>query len=91
MAYADTRLGPHFRMALLAGYSLAVYLLFLFLSWLILLVVRRLFLHPLSKFPGPPLAAVSPLYKSYYEVIKGGEWLNHVDKLHRAYGELITS
>jgi hypothetical protein len=77
-------------MTLLTGHSLAVYIPFFFLAWIVLLVFRRFFLHPLSKFPGPPLAALSPLYKSYYEVIKGGEWLNHVDKLHQVYGEFIT-
>lgn len=40
---------------------------------LALAVVQRLFFHRLCGFPGPRLAAVTSLYKTYYEVSRGGE------------------
>jgi len=50
------------------------------------LVIHRLYFHPLSCFPGPPLAAITTLYRTYYEVIKGGEFLHEIVKLHSQYG-----
>ena len=51
------------------------------------LAVRQIFYHPLSKFPGPRLAAVTPLYKTYYEVFRGGELLRRIQELHKMHGE----
>ncbi|KAJ3550619.1 hypothetical protein NMY22_g345 [Coprinellus aureogranulatus] len=51
--------------------------------------VRRLVLHPLSNFPGPKLAAFTSLYKIYYEIVREGKWLHHVDELHRVYGDVV--
>ncbi|KAG6855015.1 hypothetical protein C0991_005944 [Blastosporella zonata] len=45
---------------------------------IILTSIRRLFFHPLRGFPGPSLAAITPLYKTYYEVFRGGELLQHL-------------
>ena len=88
---------PHFSLlrmtpAALANRSLCVYglLIVLPLFCLTVLVVRRLFFHPLSRFPGPRLAALTPLYKSYHEVIRGGKWLHHADSLHEFYGTSIS-
>lgn len=49
----------------------------------------RLFLHRLRVFPGPCLAAITSLYKTYYEVFKGGELLQHLIELHAIYGPVI--
>lgn len=54
--------------------------------FLILLTIRRLFLHPLRHFPGPPLAALTIWYKAYYDVVKGGALLEHLRVLHGRYG-----
>lgn len=53
------------------------------------LVSRRLVYHPLRRFPGPKLAALTTLYKGYYELVRGGELLQHLVELHAIYGELV--
>lgn len=63
----------------------------LFFTFGILHVLRRLYLHPLSSFPGPRMGAVTSLYKTYYEVIKGGEMLEQIRYLHTIYGESMKS
>jgi hypothetical protein len=49
--------------------------------------VRRLFLHPLSKYPGPRLAAMTLWYKAYFDIIMDGGWAEHLEYLHEVYGE----
>jgi hypothetical protein len=49
--------------------------------------IYRLFFHPLNEFPGPRLARITTLYKTYYEVVKGGELLQKIRELHAVYGE----
>jgi hypothetical protein len=73
-------------MAQLASYS--IYGLALGVIVFCLRTVRRLFLHRLRGFPGPKLAAITSLYKTYYEVFKGGELLQHLMELHVIYGML---
>ncbi|KAH6915232.1 benzoate 4-monooxygenase cytochrome P450 [Coprinopsis sp. MPI-PUGE-AT-0042] len=53
------------------------------------LVVQRLMFHPLASIPGPTLAALTPFYKTYYEVVQGGKWLRHLKSLHDAYGSVV--
>ena len=62
-------------------------LLLLVVSLGVTLAVRQVFYHPLSKFPGPWLAALTPLYKTYYEVFRGGELLRRIQELHNMHGE----
>ena len=50
-------------------------------------LLQRLFLHPLARFPGPKLAAVTWWYMTYYEVFKDGAMVEHLDHLHARYGE----
>ena len=50
------------------------------------IALRRLYLSPLSDFPGPTLAALSNWYEFYYDVIKGGKFTQHIQELHRKYG-----
>ncbi|TDZ17450.1 Cytochrome P450 monooxygenase FUM2 [Colletotrichum orbiculare MAFF 240422] len=49
--------------------------------------VRNLFFHPLSRYPGPRLAAVTPLVHIYYFV--AGDAVNWLDRLHAQYGEVV--
>lgn len=60
-------------MELSAGYS--YYLASLVVAWAVYrvgLIIYRLTLHPLAKFPGPRIAAASSLYQMYYDVSING-------------------
>lgn len=52
-------------------------------------MVRRLLFHPLSKYPGPPLAAVTSLYRAYFDIVMDGGWAEHLEYLHQVYGSCI--
>lgn len=56
-----------------------------------LIVVKRLFFHPLASYPGPKLAAASWWYMTYYEVFKDGAFVDHLETLHEIYGAIISS
>lgn len=57
------------------------------LCWLCI-IVYRITLHPLAKFPGPKLAGATFWYEFYYDV-----WPNRyrymwkIEELHKKYGE----
>lgn len=53
-------------MELSAGYG--YYLASLVVVYRVGLIIYRLTLHPLAKFPGPRMAAASSLYQMYYDV-----------------------
>lgn len=57
-----------------------------FLGYLIALVVYRLFFSPLSKLPGPKLAALSSWYEFYYDVLLQGSFTMKIQELHQQYG-----
>lgn len=46
----------------------------------------RLVLHPLTKVPGPKLAAITGWYEFYFDCIKHGQYAFHVQELHKQYG-----
>lgn len=50
------------------------------------LVFYRLFLHPLARYPGPRLAAISRWYEAYYDVVLNGKYTIKIAELHKAYG-----
>jgi hypothetical protein len=50
------------------------------------LVVWRLFLSPLAKFPGPKLAAVTGWYEFYFDYFHNGKYIFEIERLHRVYG-----
>ncbi|KAI0871745.1 cytochrome P450 [Hypoxylon argillaceum] len=53
------------------------------------IVFYRLYLHPLSRFPGPKLAAATTLYRAYYQIIRDGEHVAQATKLHEQYGPVV--
>jgi hypothetical protein len=61
------------------------------LLYSVVVVIYRLYLSPLSKFPGPKLAAATLLYEAYYDVILGGQYTFKIKELHEQYGELVRS
>lgn len=42
------------------------------LGYIIVLIFYRLYLSPLSSFPGPKIAAATSLYAMYHDIIPGG-------------------
>ena len=46
----------------------------------------NLYLHPLKDFPGPKLAAVGGLYEFWFDVVKDGQYLWEIERMHEKYG-----
>lgn len=46
-------------------------------------VLYRLFLHPLAKFPGPKLAAITRYYEAYYDIVHNGQYTFKIAELHK--------
>ncbi len=59
------------------------------LSWFLWVVINgtyNLYLHPLSKFPGPKLAAFTIWWKIYVELIQKKDLVEMLFELHAVYG-----
>lgn len=59
----------------------------LFFLNLVSLALYRIHFHPLAKFPGPKLAAISRYYEGYYDAWKQGRYIFEIDEMHRKYGK----
>ncbi|EXV00384.1 cytochrome P450 [Metarhizium robertsii] len=59
------------------------------IAYLATVAAYRLFLHPLARFPGPKLAAISRWYEAYYDVVLGGQYTAKIAELHGEYGPII--
>lgn len=55
-------------------------------AYVVGLVFYRLFLYPLTRFPGPKLAAATFLYEGYHDVIKNGQYTFKIANLQKKYG-----
>ena len=62
-------------------------LIWVALTGLITVSAYRLYFHPLSKFPGPKLAALTTWYEGYYDVVHRGRYLWEIERMHKKYGE----
>jgi hypothetical protein len=57
----------------------------------IALVLYRLYLHPLARFPGPKLAAATGWYETYHQLFngpQGGQFIFVIEELHKQYGKV---
>lgn len=61
--------------------------LILFFVYLAGNAVYQLYFSPLSKFPGPKIAAVTLWYEIYYDVFKWGRYHVKVKEMHQKYGK----
>lgn len=57
--------------------------------YLLALIFYRLYLHPLSKYPGPKLAAISTLYRAYHQTWRDGRLVENLAGLHQSYGKCL--
>lgn len=63
-----------------------IYYLFVFLLYRLSKATYNLYLHPLNKFPGPKLAAATHLYEFYFSIIRDGEFIWEIERMHKQYG-----
>lgn len=61
----------------------------LLVLYLATLVLYRLYFHPLSKFPGPKLTAITRLYEFYYQGVKVTEFPEKIREMHEKYGPIV--
>lgn len=66
--------------------GLLVLLPLVFVLYPISLVVYRLYFHPLAKFPGPKLAAITDLNEFYWNALKDGQATHKRREWHAKYG-----
>lgn len=80
-------LGPQHLQMDLMGLSPSVALaLALAAAYLATLTLYRLYFHPLAKFPGPRMAAVTSWYEAYFEIVLNGQYSRKISQLHDLYG-----
>lgn len=59
-----------------------------YFSYWALVYIYRITFHPLAKFPGPKLAAISYWYEAWYDVFPhSGRYLWKIQELHEQYGK----
>ena len=83
----------NFQMALLnitssvpLGISVPTTIIVFFSLYALYGLVYRLYLSPLAKFPGPKLAGATYWYEFYFDVVKRGQYVWEIKKMHEKYG-----
>lgn len=56
------------------------------LLYILSVVIYRLYLSPVAKFPGRKLAALTFWYEFYYDVFKHGSYVWEIQKMHEEFG-----
>ncbi|KAH8746389.1 cytochrome P450 [Diaporthe sp. PMI_573] len=58
-------------------------------SYIIAITIYRLYLHPLAKFPGPKICAVTSLFELWWDFVGQGAYLYRIEKMHSIYGPIV--
>ncbi|KAK1723386.1 cytochrome P450 monooxygenase [Colletotrichum acutatum] len=69
--------------------ELARRLFFIWTGYVVLRCIYNFYFHPLSKIPGPWLAAMTPLCDFWYDAVKNGNYLWEIQKMHEKYGPIV--
>ncbi|KAK2616577.1 hypothetical protein QQS21_000400 [Conoideocrella luteorostrata] len=51
--------------------------------------IFRLFFHPLVRYPGPRIAALTVWYEFYYDAIQRGRYTFEIKRMHEQYGPIV--
>jgi hypothetical protein len=62
------------------------FILALAIAWL-LRFIRRVYFHPLSKFPGPWLAKGTRWYQFHHDIIQGGTYSARIPEFEKQYSQ----
>lgn len=65
---------------------LACFLFGSILAYCLVTLIYRLHIHPLSRFPGPRLAAVTGLYEIYFSAWGASSFDDEIARMHKDYG-----
>ena len=58
-------------------------------SYVLILCIYRLTLHPLARFPGPWFPAVTFWCEFYHDAIRDGQYVFRVKDMHAKYGPIV--
>lgn len=59
----------------------------LWIAYLVAGGIYRLYFHPLAKFPGPKIAALTGWYECYHDLFRHGMFIWKLRELHDQYGK----
>lgn len=75
--------------AQISAYNVLVVGLICVAFYSFLKILYRLYIHPLSKFPGPKIAAATSAFEFYHSVIRDGMFPWKIEELHKQYGKQL--